>query len=87
MNERVVNETITAQVRFSAGHVHPVAFTWRGRTRYLAGLGRQWHEESTDGSWHCFLAQTTSGDTVELRWNQHSNEWRLHRAWQHTNLA
>lgn len=82
MNETAINEAITAQVRFAAGgHVQPVAFTWRTRTRYLAGLGRQWIEQDDQGEWRCFLAQTTAGDTVELQWNRRSDVWRLSRAW------
>lgn len=82
MTENTIDEPITVQVRFAPGDVvHPVAFTWRQRTRYLAGLGRQWTEPVEGGEWRCFLAQTASGDTVELRWNRQSNEWRLQRAW------
>ena len=83
MIETHVDEPITVQVRFApGGHVQPVAFVWRERTRYLAGLGRQWSETVDGREWRCFLAQTASGDTVDLRWNRQSNEWRLHRAWQ-----
>lgn len=82
MRETYIDEPITAQVRFAAGEaVQPVAFTWRQHTRYLAGLGRQWTEQADGQEWRCFLAQTVSGDTVELRWNRQSNEWRLRRAW------
>lgn len=83
MTETTIDEPITAQVRFApGGAVQPVAFAWRQRTRPLAGLGRQWTAQEEDGSeWRCFLAQTTSGDTVELRWNRQSNGWRLRRAW------
>ena len=82
MNETYIDEPVTAQVRFAPrGAVQPVAFAWRERTRYLAGLGRQWTEQSGDQEWRCFLAQTVSGDTVELRWGRQSNEWRLRRAW------
>ena len=88
MTETYIDEAVTAQVRFApGGPVQPVAFAWRERTRYLAGLGRQWTEEIDGVAWRCFLAQTTSGDTVELRWNQQSNEWRLWRAWWRAGLA
>jgi hypothetical protein len=82
MTETYIDEPITAQVRFApGGAVQPVAFTLRQRTRYLAGLGRQWTEQADGQEWRCFLAQTAAGDTVELRWNRQSNEWRLQRAW------
>ncbi|HNS03805.1 MAG TPA: hypothetical protein PKM78_15645 [Anaerolineae bacterium] len=82
MAESTIDQLITVQVRFSpGGGVQPVAFVWDQRTRYLAGLGRQWTEQVDGSEWRCFLAQTVAGDTVELRWNRQSNQWRLHRAW------
>lgn len=82
MVERFVDEPVLVQVRFGpGGSVQPTAFIYEGRTRYLAGLGRQWAEEVEGTGWRCFLAQTASGDTVELRWNQQTHEWRLWRAW------
>ncbi len=82
MAESIIDEPITVQVRFAPGGVViPVAFAWRQHTRYLAGLGRQWTEPVEGSEWRCFLAQTASGDTVELRWNRQNNEWRLWRAW------
>jgi len=83
MAERFIDEPITVQARFApGGAVQPVAFVWRQQTRYLAGLGRQWAEQVDGSEWRCFLAQTMTGDTVELRWNRGSNEWRLRRLWQ-----
>ncbi|MER2600417.1 MAG: hypothetical protein ABTQ73_12935 [Caldilineales bacterium] len=88
MNETAINEAITAQVRFApGGTVQPVAFVWRGRVRRLAGLGRQWTEHDDRDEWRCFLAHTTTGDTVELHWNRRSDEWRLRRAWWHLPAA
>jgi len=82
MREEHIDETIMVQVRFlPQGLVQPTAFIWRERTRYLAGLGRQWDEVTDTGQWRCFLAQTVAGDTVELRWNTRTQEWRLKRAW------
>lgn len=88
MHETIINEPIMAQVRFlPGGHVQPTAFVWQGRTRYLAGLGRQWTTEDESGAWRCFLAQTANGDTVELRWHTATHEWRLFRAWWRENLV
>ncbi len=82
MRETYIDEPVTAQVRFApGGAVQPVAFTWREHTHYLTGLGRQWTEQASGQEWRRFLAQTASGDTVDLRWNRQSNEWRLWRAW------
>ena len=81
MVESFVDEPVLVQVRFGpGGAVQPNAFVWQGRTRYLAGQGRQWTERVDTVDWRCFLAQTASGDTVELRWNQQTHEWRLFRA-------
>ncbi|MCS6842776.1 MAG: hypothetical protein NZ528_00400 [Caldilineales bacterium] len=82
MTEVRLDEPVAVQARFlSNGRVRPTAFVRQGRTYRLAGLGRQWTEERDDGVWRCFLAQTTAGDTVELRWNQATHQWRLGRAW------
>lgn len=82
MREEFVDETVMVQARFMPGdRVQPTAFIWRGRTRYLVGLGRQWVEDAPGGAWHCFLAETVAGDIVELRWHGGSQAWRLWRAW------
>ena len=59
----------------------PVAFWWRGRRYDLAGYGRRWQAGETGEPWQCHLAQTRTGDTVELRRHQHTGEWQLARAW------
>lgn len=88
MVESFIDQTVLVQVRFGpSGVVTPTAFIFEGRTRYLAGLGRQWTERVAKIDWRCFLAQTASGDTVELRWNQQTHEWRLWRAWWRESLA
>jgi hypothetical protein len=88
MIESFVDEPVLVQVRFGlSGSVQPTAFVWHSRTRYLAGLGRHWSERVGTVEWRCFLAQTASGDTVELRWNQQTHEWRLFRAWWRETLA
>jgi len=88
MTEQFVDEVVAVQARFSTdGRIQPVAFIWRGRTCYLAGLGRRWKESAADGDWRCFLAQTAGGDTVELRWQQETHVWRLRRIWQRAGLA
>ncbi|MEA3337085.1 MAG: hypothetical protein U9R25_14340 [Chloroflexota bacterium] len=80
--EQFIDEPVTTQARFLPdGRVRPTAFVWRGQTRYVTGLGRRWTEEEQGTHWQCFLAQTASGDTVELRWNMDSQQWRLRRAW------
>lgn len=82
MGEVRIDEPVAVQARtLSDGQVQPAAFTWHGRTRRVTGLGRCWTLEAEDGVWQCFLAQTTGGDTVELRWRPASHEWRLWRAW------
>ena len=82
MHEVQIDEPVVVQARFLPdGRVHPTAFIWQGRTRYLAGLGRNWTEPASQGNWRCFLAQTASGDTVELRWHDTTHQWRLWRAW------
>ncbi len=88
MVESFIDRAVLVQVRFGPGGVvTPTAFIFEGRTRYLAGLGRQWTERVAETDWRCFLAQTASGDTVELRWNQQTHEWRLWRAWWRESLA
>lgn len=88
MREVHIDEPVMVQVRFlPKGVVQPTAFIWQERTRYLAGLGRQWDEAGEAGQWRCFLAQTAGGDTVELRWNTQTHEWRLWRAWWRDQVA
>lgn len=88
MHETFIDEPVLVQARFlPGGRVQPTAFGWRERTRYLAGLGRQWNEDAHGQTWRCFLAQTASGDTVELRWQPITHEWRLWRAWWRNALA
>ncbi len=82
MHATTIDEPVLVQARFlPGGEVRPTAFVWQERTRYLAGVGRRWTEETGTGTWHCFLAQTMTGDTVELRWHATSHQWRLQRAW------
>lgn len=59
----------------------PAAFWWRGRRYDVAGYGRRCQVEDAGEPWHCVLAQTRTGDTVELRRHQHTGEWQLARAW------
>jgi hypothetical protein len=78
-----VDEPILVQARFLPdGRVQPTAFIWRGRTRYIADLGRQWEEEKDGITWRCYLARTPTSETFELRLDVTGGRWRLARAWQ-----
>jgi hypothetical protein len=77
-----VGEPILVQARFlPEGGVQPAAFIWRNRTRYIAALGRQWEEETETAHWRCFMVQTPTGETFELRLDRAAMRWVLARAW------
>lgn len=77
-----VGEAILVQARFLPdGAVQPVAFIWRSRTRYVATVGREWVEESEGLRWRCYLVQTPSAETFELRLDTAGMRWILARAW------
>jgi len=77
-----VNEPIFVQARFLPdGQIQPVAFVWRGRTRYIADIGRQWSEEIEGAHWRCYLVRTQTADTFELRLDLEAGRWVLARAW------
>jgi hypothetical protein len=83
-----VGEPILVQARFLAeGGVQPAAFIWRNRTRYIAALGREWEEEDQGARWHCYVVQTPTGETFELRLDMAAMRWVLARAWVTTRLA
>jgi hypothetical protein len=83
-----VHEPVLVQARFQPdGRMQPTAFIWQNRTRYISDLGRQWQETSEGATWHCFLVQTPSLETFELRYDPSSGRWLLERAWQHDSLA
>jgi hypothetical protein len=77
-----VGEAILVQARFlPEGAVQPVAFIWRNRTRYIASLGREWEEESEGIRWRCYMVQTPTAETFELRLDTAGTRWILARAW------
>jgi hypothetical protein len=77
-----IGESIFVQARFAPeGGVQPVAFIWRDRTRYVAALGREWQEEIEGRVWRCYLVQTPTAETFELRLDPEGMRWVLARAW------
>jgi len=77
-----VGEPILVQARFlPEGGVQPAAFIWRNRTRYVASLGRQWEEEAEGILWRCYMIQTPTAETFELRLDVAGMRWVLARAW------
>jgi hypothetical protein len=77
-----VDEAVLVQARFLPdGVVQPAAFIWRGRTRYVAAVGRQWDEAAEGVSWRCYLVQTPTAETFELRLDTAGMRWILARAW------
>ena len=77
-----VEEPIFVQARFApVGGVQPVAFIWRDRTRYVSALGREWQEEVEGRVWRCYLVQTPTAETFELRLDPEGMRWVLARAW------
>ena len=77
-----VGEPVLVQARFlPEGGVQPAAFIWRNRTRYVASLGRQWEEEAEGTLWCCFMVQTPTAETFELRLDPAGMRWVLARAW------
>jgi|YNPNPStandDraft_1061719.scaffolds.fasta_scaffold04226_7 PncC family amidohydrolase len=83
-----VGEPILVQARFLPdGQVQPTAFIWRGRTRYIAEIGRQWQEEADGISWRCYLVHTPTAETFELRLAPGEGRWMLMRAWPRPDVA
>jgi hypothetical protein len=77
-----IGEAILVQARFlPEGPVQPVAFIWRNRTRYVTAAGREWEEESGGIRWRCYLVQTPTAETFELRLDAAGMRWILARAW------
>jgi hypothetical protein len=77
-----VGEPIFVQARFTPeGGMQPVAFIWRDRTRYVAALGREWQEEVEGRVWRCYLVQTPTTETFELRLDVAGMRWTLVRTW------
>lgn len=77
-------EPVLVQARFLPdGGVQPTAFIWRNRTRYVTDWGRQWQEDSLGTAWHCYLVQTPTQETFELRYAPSEGRWVLQRAWLH----
>jgi len=79
-----VGEPILVQALFLAeGGVQPVVFIWRGRTRYVASVGREWEEEAQGTRWRCYMVQTPTAEAFELRMDVAGLRWMLARAWLH----
>jgi hypothetical protein len=77
-----IGEPILVQARFlPGGAVQPVAFIWRNRTRYITAVGREWEEESEGIRWRCYLVQTPTAETFDLRLDTAGMRWVLARAW------
>jgi hypothetical protein len=77
-----INEPILVQARFLPdGQIQPTAFIWRGRTRYVADIGRQWQEEIGGIPWRCYLVRTPASETFDLRLDLAGGRWVLARAW------
>ena len=77
-----IDEPILVQARFLPdGRIQPTAFVWRRRTRYIADIGRQWQEEASGVTWHCYLARTPTRETFELRLDRGGGRWVLAKAW------
>ncbi len=76
------NEPIEVIARFLCdGQIQPVAFVWRQRTQHVAGIGRQWQEETDGIVCQCYLVMTPAAETFELRFHPASGRWVLYRAW------
>lgn len=83
-----VGEPVFVQARFLPdGRIHPTAFIWRGRTRYIADIGRQWQEEAEGTTWHCYLVSTPTAEAFELRLAPSEGRWILARAWPQPDAA
>jgi hypothetical protein len=77
-----VGEPILVQARFlPAGGLQPTAFIWRNRTWRVAALGREWEEEAEETRWRCYMVQTATGESFELRLDLAAMRWVLARAW------
>ncbi|HMN27330.1 MAG TPA: hypothetical protein PKE45_04175 [Caldilineaceae bacterium] len=88
IREVLVNEPADVLVRVSSnGTVTPTSFLWRGKTRYVGDLGRQWEERVDGKSLRCYLLKTVDENTYELRWDPAANSWSVHRAWLHDLLV
>ncbi len=64
-----------------SGEIRPTSFVWRGRTRYVADLGRHWEERVGGRTLRCYLLKAADGSSYELRWDPAADSWTLHRAW------
>ncbi|GIV76032.1 MAG: hypothetical protein KatS3mg050_0426 [Litorilinea sp.] len=80
--EVLVDEPVDVLVRLlPGGKISPTSFLWRGKTRYVSTVGRQWEERVAGKSLRCFLLQTVDDNTYELRWDPAGDCWTIHRAW------
>jgi hypothetical protein len=88
IREVLINEPADVLVRVSSnGTMMPTSFLWRGKTRYVSDLGRQWEERVGGKALRCYLLKTVDENSYELRWDPAANDWSVHRAWLHDLLV
>ena len=80
--EVYVNEQVDVLVRMlPSGSIRPTSFLWRGKTRYVGDVGRQWEERVEGKSIRCFLVRGVDSSSYELRWDPAGDSWSVYRAW------
>lgn len=80
--EVLVNESADVLIRvLSDSTILPTSFLWRGKTRYVADIGRRWEERVEGKSLRCYLVQAVDNNSYELRWDPAGDSWTIHRAW------
>lgn len=78
----LIDEPVDVLVRVMPnGEVRPTSFLWRGRSRYVNDVGRQWEERVGGRVVRCFLVMTVDDNTYELRWDPAGDRWTVHRGW------
>ncbi|MCC6170327.1 MAG: hypothetical protein IT329_24125 [Caldilineaceae bacterium] len=81
-SEVLIDEPVDVLVRMlPSGEVRPTSFLWRGRSRYVSDVGRQWEERIEGRTVRCFLIMTVDDNTYELHWDPAGNQWTVHRGW------
>lgn len=74
--------SVDIQVR-TDGTVAPLGFAWQGQHRRVESWGRESIGTREGREQHCYLVQTSDGETWELCRDTKTAQWTLMRHWAH----
>lgn len=80
---KFVRVPTAVEVRFDEeGRLTPTSFTWQGRVRPVADVGRHWVEDEEGRPVHHVLVMTPDQEIFELCFDPRDLRWQVRQTWE-----